>query len=215
MKKVNNKHKKFTENHNLMGFYLGIEYYLAARATFPMQLTASAVLFHHAIERFLLSELMPGKSQVELKKLYGNHSLEKHWADFKQRKNLPKKHELDDIVRSFETFDLRFLNFDKTEVRFVSYRKDLKPRTKDREVDKSYTILLEDADYFFKRIVEILEIEPKFVLGMLLYPEGRLSSYIAGNAHSVLTAEVLSNLNSPLVEFHIRKVGQVISDFIN
>ena len=210
MPKVKVHQRKFTAGHIPLQFYLGFEYYLAARITFPLQLVASAVLFHHAIERFLLSELIPGKSEIDLKKLYGKHSLERHWADFKSSKQLPNKHKLDKIVKSFETFDLRFLRQDKSLIRFRLDRTNITKTNKDGDerADRNYIIVLEDADYFFKTIVEILNIEPKFILGMLLHPRARLSAYLDGNKHTVITAGIVSKLQSPMGRVKYRKNSQ-------
>lgn len=180
----------YTSHSAVPFFYLGVEFYLLGRIAFHKRLiNSAAVLFHHAVERLLLAELAVGKTRKELKQRYKNHMLDKYWEDFKSAKNIADKHELDGVIKRLnDAVDLRFVSLDNTSIAFMPTRESISKMTSYESGGKKekygHVIVLEDADLFFKKMVDSLKINPQLV-HHLMAMNNRMGDYLKDNLHIV------------------------------
>lgn len=101
--------------------YLGVEFYLLGRFAFNNHLIpTAAIMFHHSIERLLLSELAVGKTRKEMQSRYKDHRLSRYWRDYKELASVKNSEALDEIVeRLDQAMKLRFLELDSIGVVFM------------------------------------------------------------------------------------------------
>ena len=173
-------------------FGIGIQYYIAGRASFLCGLMpVCGNLLHHATEMFLLSGLVTKYSPEDLKKKYHKHSLPQMWSDFKNL--FPKENliEFDDFINSLNQWEeLRYPVRKDHDVSMLFARDKTLGLPKIQKMkgrkSREYTITLEEADEFFRFIIRPLSVNSDYLKTLLSFGfEDRLETCKKYNKHMI------------------------------